>query len=248
MNMRFKVFVQLSCFFLVLSCCSLTDAQQRTSGDQRKSLTYGFVSPNTREGLKLDDAIRGLNSAEEGTLIRRARSLGCVARSKVKTYKSIGSWIDGAEHGLMLRAHADSSTMRYLISVLGRSAEQKATLYFHSDSAGESQMYILRPRNGNRSIRQLARTLDQAGIDFRTLVPTRPSLFIYVVDLKRDLQPKISAVAKRLQAQLTTRRGSAEFIGDDSNREKGQAAFAAEIRSFESMNASLIRKCGINEN
>ena len=245
--MRLKAVVQLISFILFLSLWSPTSAQQRT-GEHSTSLTYGFVSPNTREGLKLEDAIAGLVSVEEQTMIRRAHSLGCVARSKVKTYKSIGSWSDGAEHGLMLRANTDSSTMRYLMSVLGRSAQQKATLYFHSDSAGKSQMYILRPRKGHRSIRHLARTLDQAGIAFRTLVPTKQLLFIYVVDPKRELRTKISAVAKRLQAQLTTRRGSAEFIGDDSSREKGQAAFDAEIKSFESMNASLIRKCGINEN
>ena len=236
--------VPVSLLLLLLFCPRFVSAQQHSS----RSLTYGFVSPNTREGLKLDDAIAGLASVEEETLIRRARSLGCVARSKVETYKSVGSWSDGAEHGLMLRAHTDSSTMRYLISVLGRSARQKAVLYFHSDSAGESQMYILRPRYGNGSIRQLARTLDQGGIEFRTLVPTKPSLLIYVVDLKRELRAKIVAVAKRLQARLITRRGSAEFIGDDSSRKKGQAAFDAEIKSFDSTNASLIRKCGINEN
>jgi hypothetical protein len=241
--MRFKTFVQVNCLLLFFSWCSLASAQQITSA--ARSLTYGFVSPNTREGLKLEDAIRGLHSAEEGTLISRARSLGCVARSKVTTYKSIGSWIDGAEHGLMLRAHTDSSTMRYLISVLGRSAQQKATLYFHSDSAGESQMYILRPRNGNRSIRQLARTLDRAGVEFRTLVPTKASILIYVVDVKRELQTKISIVAKKLKARVTARRGSAEFIGDDSSREKGQVIFDEQIKSFESTNAPLIRKCRI---
>lgn len=245
--MRPKAFVQVISLILFLSLWSPTSAQQRR-GEHSTSLTYGFVSPNTREGLKLNDAIAGLASAEEETLITRARTLGCIARSKVETYKAIGSWSDGAEHSLMLRAHTDSRTMRYLVSVLGRGAQQKAVLYFHSDSAGESQMYILRPRNRTGSFRQLARMLDQADIEFRTLVPTRPSILIYVVDLKRELQAKISAVASRLRAQLTTRRGSAEFIGDDSSREKGQAAFDAEIKSFASMNAGLLRKCGINEN
>ena len=235
-------------YLLVLLAWVPAIAQERVDKPSEKSLSYGFVSPNTREGLKLEDAIRGLHSAEEGMLMRRARSLGCVARSKVGTYKTVGSWSDGAEHSLMLRTDTDSSTMRYLISVLGRSAQQKATLYFHSDSAGESQMYILRPRNGNRSMGQLARTLDQTGIEFRTLVPTKASILIYVVDLKRELQTKISTAAKKLEARVTSRRGSAEFVGDDSSREKGQAIFDEQIKNFESTNAPLIRKCRTNEN
>ena len=233
-------------YLLVLLAWVPAIAQERGEKASAKSLSYGFVSPNTREGLKLDDAIRGLQSAEEGKLIRLARSLGCVARSKVETYKGIGSWSDGAEHGLMLRADTDSLTMRYLVSVLGRSAQQKAVLYFHSEPAGQSDMYILRPRGA--AIRSVAKALDEAGIEFRTLVPTKASIVIYVVDVKRELQTKISAAAKILKARVTSRHGSAEFIGDDSSREKGQAIFDEQIKGFESTNEQLIRKCRTNEN
>jgi hypothetical protein len=240
MNMRLKTFVHLSCFFLIVSCCSLASAQERT-GDSR-SLTYGFVSPNTREGLKLDDALHGLASSEENKFIRQARGLGCVAQSKVEALKAVGSWSDGAEHSVMLRVQTDAPTMRYIISVLGRDAQQKAALYFHSDSDGSAELYTLRPQDRG-TMRRLSGLLDQAGIEFRTLVPTKASVLVYVVDLKRELRAKIIVAAKRLKTRVMSRRGSAEFIGDDSSREKAKTIFDEEIRNYESQHSSLITKC-----
>src|SRR5262245_46772680 len=112
---------------LVLLVWIPATAQERANNSS--TLSYGFVSPNTREGLKLDDAVRALTSSEEELLIRRARELRCVAQSNVEAYKAVGSWSDGAEHGLMLRVQTDTPSIRYLISVLGRSAQQKAALY-----------------------------------------------------------------------------------------------------------------------
>ena len=241
MNMQLKAFVQVNCLLLFFSWCSLASAQQITS--EARSLTYGFVSPNTREGLKLDDALRGLSSSEEEKLIRQARALGCIAQSKIETLKAVGSWSDGAEHSVLLRSITDAATMRYITSVLGRNAQQKAALYFHSNSSGSADIYILRPQTRGRSVRSLSGLLDQAGIEFRTLVPTKATVLVYIVDLKRELRAKIVAAAKRLKARVISRRGSAEFIGDDSSREKATTIFDEEIRNYETQHSSLMTKC-----
>ena len=238
--MNFKSSIRVLYLLLVLCWCLPASAQQ--SGET-KSLTYGFVSPNTREGLKLKDAIRGLSSLEEDRLMRNARRLDCVAQSKISVLKAIGSWSDGAEHSLLLRLHTNQSTMRYVVSVLGRNADQKATLYFHSDAEGPAEMYTLRSHSRSGSISRLARLLDQSGIEFRTLVPTKVAVLIYVVDLKRDMRAKITAAARKLKARVTSRRGSAEFMGDDSSREKARAIFDEEIRNYESNNGSLVEAC-----
>ena len=243
MNMRLKTLFQLNCLFLFFSWCSLANAQQLTSDS--RSLTYGFVSPNTREGLKLEDAIRGLRSSEEDKLIRQARGLGCVAQSRIDTLKAVGSWSDGAEHSVLLRSHTDTATMRYIVAILGRDAQQKAALYFHSDSTGSAELYTLRPQGGAGAIRRLSQLLNQAGIEFRTLVPTKTSVLVYVVDLKRELRAKIVAAARRIKARMTSRRGTAEFIGDDSSREKAKDIFENEIRNYESQNSALITKCRV---
>jgi hypothetical protein len=203
------------------------------------------VSPNTREGLKLDDALRGLSTSEENNLIRQARGLGCVAQSKIDTLKAVGSWSDGAEHSVLLRSNTDTPTIRYIISVLGRNAQQKAALYFHSNSSGSADIYILRPQARSRSIRSLSSLLDQAGVEFRTLAPTKTSVLVYVVDLKREMRAKIVAAARKIKARVMSRRGSAEFIGDDSSREKATTIFEEEIRNYETQHPALIKQCRV---
>lgn len=240
-----RILKSVATILLVLGWSSTAFAQQRLQTPSSKSLTYAFVSPNTREGLKLDDAIRGLSSDEEETLLRKARGLSCVAQTKIHTLKAVGSWNDGAEHSVLLRLESNVPTVRYLVSVLGRDAQQKAALYFHSDSAGTAQMFTL--RSHRKPMHQLAALLDRAGIEFRTIVSTKNSVFVYVVDLKRELRSKIVVAARRLKARVNSRRGTAEFVGDDSSREKAAVVFETEIKDYESRNAALVKECRLRK-
>lgn len=233
--------IKTSCLLLLLVWSLTATGQERVETTSLKSLTYAFVSPNTREGLKLDDALRGLSSAEEETLLRKARGLGCIAQTKIETFKAVGSWSDGAEHSVLLRFQSNTPTVRYIVSVLGRDARQKAALYFRSDSVGTAEMYTLRSRR--QPMGRLAALLDQLGIEFRTLVPTKSGALVYVVDLKHELRSKILAAARKLKARFTARRGSAEFVGDDSSREKAALIFDNEIKNYELANPAVVRKC-----
>lgn len=218
--MYFTRFVRLASL-LILICWSLPAGGQQGSSNKpapARSVSYGFVSPNTREDLKLEDAVQGLSSKEETRLINRANSLRCIARSRIQTFKAIGSWSDGAEHSVLLRTQSDSSTMRYLLAQLGKDNNQKAVLHFQLSGNGSATMYILRPQR-HRGLRALTDILDRAGIGFRTLIPQKRSARVYVVDLKRELHSKIIVPARRLRVSVTSRRGSAEFIGDHSSRE-----------------------------
>ena len=231
------------CFLLLLLSCSVPAvAQQRAKQLSSTSTSYGFVSPNTREGLNLEDAIRNLNSEEQETLIRDARSLTCVARSPISTNKSVGSWSDGAEHSLLLRTRTDEETVRYILATLGRKAQQKAFLYFSSRPRGPSVLYSLQPQR-TINFQSMAKVLDSAGVEFRTLVPTQRSVIVYVVDVTSQQRAKVMAAARQLRARVMTQRGTAEFIGDDSNREKARLMFDNEIRDYESKHSALITKC-----
>ena len=110
------------------------------------SLNYGFVSPNTKQNLKLDEAIKGLSSAEETKLVKQSINLGCVVGSRIHSFRALGSWSDGAEHSTMMRVESDEATVRYLLSRLGREARQKSVLYFHPQPEGTAQLYTLQPR------------------------------------------------------------------------------------------------------
>jgi hypothetical protein len=216
-------------FVLVLISATATWAQA--------SLNYGFVSPNTKENLKLEEAIKGMSSAEETKLLKQSMNLGCVVRSRIRAFRALGSWSDGAEHSVMLRVQSDEPTVRYLLSRLGRDARQKSVLYFHPQSAGTAQLYTLKPRRSMRNLKALANTLERAGIAFRTLVRVRSGTWIYVVDTKRELRAKILAAAKRLRASVDTRSGNAAFIDD----------YDEEIQTYETNHPNLPPTCDANK-
>jgi hypothetical protein len=206
------------------------------------ALNYGFVSPNTKENLKLDEAIRGMSSREETTLVKRSLSMGCVVRSRIRAFRSLGSWSDGAEHSVMLRLESDEPTMRYVLSRLGRDAQQKSILYFHPEAAGTADLYTLKPRRPMRNLTALAQTLERAGIAFRTLVPLKSGTWIYIVDLKRELRAKVMDAAKRLHARVSSEPGNAAFVGDD-RPDEAKVVFDEEIQNYEAKNPNLPPTC-----
>jgi hypothetical protein len=230
--------------WIILVCCAPLIAQQTTPVSTTDNI--GFVSPNTRENLTLDDATRGMSSKEEMQLAQQAKDLRCVFKRPVSTARAVGSWSDGAEHSLLIRVHSDEDTMRYLMSRLGKTANQKAVIYFHPQRNGKARVYIIRPAKRFRSLAQLSRVLDSTGVAFRTLVPAKQQTLIYVIDVDNSLSGKIRTATRRLRGNVSSRDGNASFIGDDSVREKGQTIFEQEIRNFESKHPNLPPACKNN--
>src|SRR6185369_11966168 len=155
---------------LLLGWASVVAAQQN----------YGFVSPNTKTDLKLADAIAGMSSADESKLLKQAVNLSCVVRSRIRAFRALGSWTDGAEPSVLLRVNGDEATLRYVLSRMGRDAQQKYVIYFHPNATGSVDLYTLRQRTGSRNLVALTNALERAGIPFRTLVPSRDTTAIYV--------------------------------------------------------------------
>src|SRR5215217_8922373 len=185
----------------------------------QKSFNYGFVSPNTKTDLKLEQAIAGMKSADEVKLLNKAVNLGCVVRTRITAFRALGSWSDGAEHSVLLRVRGDEAALRYLLSRMGRDAEQKYVIYFHPQAGGKVDLYTLRPRARARNLVALTNELESAGIPFRTLVPARQATVIYIIDLDRDLRAKIMNAARLLRARVSQEAGNAQLFGDDE-REK----------------------------
>jgi hypothetical protein len=226
--------------FFFLLCGTLA------TGQQTSSLNYGFVSPNTRDNLKLEDAIRGMNSSEEVNLLRQAKSLGCVVKTKVTTLRALGSWSDGAEHSVLLRTNTDEPTIRYLMSRLGRDAKQKAVIYFHPKPDGPARIYVLQPPQRFHNFKSISTVLERAGISFRTLVPTKSGTRVYVIDTDNNLATKVKTAARKLKARLNSQSGNASFVGDDNDRQKGQTVFEQEIKDYEAKNPALPPPCKSN--
>ena len=220
---------------LVLSWATLVSAQQ-----DQKSFNYGFVSPNTKTDLKLEQAIAGVKSEAEAKLVNKAINLGCVVRTRITAFRALGSWRDGAEHSVLVRVRGDEATLRYVLSRMGRDAEQKYVIYFHPKVGGPVDLYTLRPRR--RSLVALSDALERAGIPFRTLVPTRGTTSVYIIDLDRDLRAKILQAARRLRARVSQEAGVAKLFGDDG-RDKAKVKFEEEIKTYETKNPNLPPTC-----
>ena len=226
---------------LLLGWTTFVSAQQ-----DQKSFNYGFVSPNTKTDLKLEQAIDALNSKEERKLLNKAVNLGCVVRTRIRAFRALGSWSDGAEHSVLLRVRGDEATLRYLLSRMGRDAQQKYVIYFHPKRGGTVDLYTLRPRLRSRNLVALTNELDRAGIPFRTLVPLRETTAIYIIDLDRDLRAKIMNAARRLRARVSQETGSAQLFGDDE-REKAKLKFEQEIKDYETKNPNLPPTCDVQK-
>src|SRR6185295_3514043 len=179
-----------------------------------------------------EQAIAGMNSPEETKLVNQAVNLGCVVRSRITAFRALGAWSDGAEHSVLLRVRGDEESLRYVLSRMGRDAAQKYVIYFHPQPKGPVDLYVLRPRTGARNLRALTNELERAGIPFRTLVPSRGTTAIYIIDLDRDLREKILKAAHNLRAQVATETGNAQLFGDDA-RDKAKEKFDQEIKSYE---------------
>ena len=231
---------------LLLGWTTAVSAQQA-----EKVLNYGIVSPNTRTDLKLQEAIAGMNSAEESKLLQQAVNLGCVVRSRIRASRALGSWSDGAEHSVLLRVNGDEESLRYILSRLGRDAQQKYVIYFHPKPAGSADLYTLfykrGPRARARNLVALTYQLERAGIPFRTLVPSRDTTAIYIIDLDRDLRAKILAAARKLRARVSSQTGNAALFGDDE-RQQAKAKFEQEIKTYEAMNPNLPPTCDAQKN
>ena len=234
--MTAKFFRSVSLLLLLVWTTSVT-AQQ-----DQKSVGYGFVSPNTSENLKLEQAIKGMNSAEEIALRNKAINMSCVVRVRIRAFKALGSWSDGAEHSVMVRFNSDEPTLRYVLSRMGRDARQKYVIYFHPQPGGSADLYTLRPRAGARNLVALTTALERAGIPFRTLVPLNGTTNIYIIDLDRDLRAKILEAARRLRARITQETGNAKLFGDDQ-REKAKTVFEQDIKLYETQNPNLPPTC-----
>jgi hypothetical protein len=78
-------------------------------------------------------------------------------------------------------------------------------------------------------------------------VPLREATAIYIIDLDRDLRPKIMNAAQRLRARVTQEPGNAKLFGDDE-RQKAKLKFEQEIKDYEIRNPNLPPTCDVQKN
>jgi hypothetical protein len=228
-------------FFLYPISGAQAQREKRVNRSKRILSAVIFVSPNTEENLTLNQALAKLNAKEESGLMKEEKMVACKLGRRFTIQKAIGNWSDGAENSTVVRGRMTKAESRYVGSWLGRFARQKAVLSFHQYPQGKATLYVLTfPLRYDLS--KLSSIMDQERVGFRTFVPFHHRVFGYVVDLKHESGPKVTAAVTRLRARTKKLRGNAEFIGDD-NRERAQAVFTTEISNYEAAHPRLRRTC-----
>lgn len=235
--------------WLLLLALPVTVSAQRAgqpaaaSAQLENRVSYLFVSPNTREGLSADDALRRLDSGEEAELIAEARGLTRCLGMKAEIAKALGSWTDGAEHMALIKTAADEATARYVNARLGMAARQKSVLYFRVHSGGGSKMYVLKVKPG-RDLTEVIELLDGSGIRYRTIIPGPRRVLVYVVDLDGELGESVYAAARRLGGRYGVLIGTGAFIGDGEDRESAREVYRDVVSRYEASRPRAEGVCG----
>lgn len=228
--------------WLLLLALPIT-ASAQSAEPQESRVNYLFVSPNTREGLSPGTALRKLESGEETELIAGARGLTRCLGLQAEITKALGSWADGAEHMALIKTAADEPTARYVNARLGMGARQKSVLYFRVHADGGSKMYVLEMKPGS-DLTTVGRHLDRSGIQYRTIIPGRRRVLVYVVDLEDKLGESVNVAARRLGGRYGVMVGTGAFIGDGEDRESAQKVYRDVVSGYEAARPRAQGVCG----
>jgi hypothetical protein len=102
-------------------------------------------------------------------------------------------------------------------------------------------MYVISVQRQHRRLNFLvgtvAKTLDDAGVAYRTLVPLKTRVVINVVDLSNELQSQVQSAARQMRSPAASFAGTGAFIGNDTARDQAQEVFEKEIKSYEAHHA-----------
>jgi hypothetical protein len=120
--------------------------------------------------------------------------------------------------------------VRYAGAWLGKLGNQKAILSFSSSDDGPDSVYHLHlPEKDTQAVRK---TLEEIGIQFRSIEPKQGGHDIYVFDQGRTLADKIEDVAEKYDVRAYETTGRGEFVGADT-REAAQGEYDKVINDYE---------------
>ena len=141
---------------------------------------------------------------------------------KSRSFDIIGDWGDGAENSILTEYEnvKDFSELEYVMAWKGKLADQKAVLAFMEQEDGPHSISKLEL---NDTIENVRKVLTQHGIAFRSLSSTDGGTQVSIVEFDDTLVVPIAKVSELYGIQPDTLRGSASFIGVDSDRPREEA-------------------------
>ena len=148
--------------------------------------------------------------------------------------RDTGDYSDGVEDSVVSYYDVeDPERLRYAAAQKGLIASQKAVLLFHTDSDGPDMGWNLLFNTGDVGF--VCRTLDNAGIENRSIKTSDDKTGVIVIDIGSELVDNVIGLKEVLGGDLsvTAVNGRGEFIGADT-RQKARVEFGKVIAAYES--------------
>lgn len=190
-------------------------------------------SPNVDENLDFGaawDRMRSGNHKAFGQIADHV--LKTVGLGDYKSHPAIGDWSDGAENSFahVFSGSQDPEKVKYAASWLGLLANQKAVMAFHAKDDGPDRLYSITLKGTDAT--RVRKGLDAAGLQYRTLVPTRDGFHVLIYDEGAKSAPSINQFAEAHDASVLETAGSGSFIGAGS-RSEARHVYRQAIDAYE---------------
>lgn len=210
--------------------------QKYLAGQRRKAgrKAMQFYSPNEEENLDFAEATLRLESENHKRFRMVTDDIDRNLSLKGEAFDAIGDWSDGAENTIYkeFTEVPDYDTLRYSAALKGKRGNQKAVIPFIVEEGGPDSVYRFTVEDSMNSVR---RALDEAGLEFRTLIPTgKNQVDVVVFDSGSQLQTNVAGL-NQTYGRITVEqyRGRGEFLGSFDTRADGARIYNSVIGEFE---------------
>src|ERR1035437_7155704 len=190
-----------------------------------------LVSPNVREDMGFDDAVKALHSEQQAEAHSHAQATVASVAKDGTVEDAVGDWRHGAENSLSISGTMDMETARYVAAKEGLRSNQVAVAAFHDERGGPDSLWMLTVGKNN-AVQQIRDTLDEHNIGHRTLVETPDGTRVEVLDKGSQLAGQIRSVAQHYETNFGQRTGRGQFIGAKT-REESQPVYPRIVTAYE---------------
>jgi hypothetical protein len=213
----------------VLLAAALHALPPATDRGQAAAPALLFLSPNTDDGLSLEESVRRLRSPEHADSRKLAgRILRELAVGPARVHDALGDWEGGVENSLLVvLPHApDAATLRCAAAWFGLAADQKSVLAFRPDPRGADVLVTLTVPGALADVRPL---LDARGIRDRTILVDPDGCRVFVLDGGGRRFETLAELARAMSCRLTRQRGHGESLAG-ATREEARKRYREVLR------------------
>lgn len=200
---------------------------------------YQFYSPNIEEDLDFQQAYKQLDGDRQAWYKTISNDIDDKLGLKTTSLNAIGDWSDGAENTVynVIENAPDYETVRYSAALKGAVGNQKAVVTFMESEDGPSSLYVAHFNSSNAE--EIRKILDNAGLQFRTIIPQKGGTDVAVFDENSDLRDNIVKLSEQhgdIIREIEQFRGQGEFLGSWDTRAEGLKVYRETISSYNRQN------------